>query len=179
MFVNNYYKVLAENILGTGQSSDEATNYVNFDGATTAITKATSNLRDNLAFGYSNTALCPYIGRCKQDYASGGGVAFGNGDTPATLDDYKLSGDILSGYSSNCSLQKTYVEGGVSLTAVYTITNNNSKSMEIKEIGLISRAGITALLERTVLDTPITIEPGGVGQVTYTITMNYPTVPEQ
>ena len=31
-------------------------------------------------------------------------------------------------------------------------------------------------VERTVLETPVTIPAGGVGQVTYTIRMNYPTV---
>ena len=39
--------------------------------------------------------------------------------------------------------------------------------------------GLGKLRELVIDRAPITIEPGGVGQVTYTITMNYPTVPEQ
>lgn len=58
-----------------------------------------------------------------------------------------------------------------------TITNNNETDITIGEVGIVYQTGssYSVLFERTVLESPITIPAGGVGQVTYTIRMNYPT----
>ena len=68
---------------------------------------------------------------------------------------------------------------------MFTLTNTGSEDFTISELGLVTYAYITNtngycyennfLLERTVLENPITIPAnGGVGQVTYTIRMDYP-----
>lgn len=113
------------------------------------------------------------------------GVILGTGTTPVSFNDYKLSGDIISTFNYSAQVSKGADESGMYITAVYTITNTSSSPITIGEIGIMNNTTSTStsasdgkyciLLERTVLETPVTIEAGGVGQVTYTIRMDYPT----
>ena len=110
------------------------------------------------------------------------GVLFGTGDTPASLDDYKLAGDMIQNIAASISKTYSYSEAQPSLKAVYTITNNNEAAITIKEVALnvqythnSNNSTSGCVIDRTVLDTPVTIPAGGVGQVEYTITFNLPT----
>ena len=109
------------------------------------------------------------------------GVLFGTGDTPASLDDYKLAGDVIQNIATSIHKTYSYSEAQPSLKAVYTITNNNAAAITIKEVALnlqfhySSNSSTGCVIDRTVLDTPVTIPAGGVGQVEYTITLNLPT----
>lgn len=116
--------------------------------------------------------------------SGGSGVRIGNGTTPATPNDYKLESQITSGFSyynqSGASLSAD--EDGVSMFATYAITNTSAEPLVISEIGVFASvcqsntsATTSALLERTVLETPITISPGEAKTLTYTIRLNYPT----
>lgn len=111
----------------------------------------------------------------------GGGVIFGTGSEPPAVDDYNLSGDIVTGIAVSVVLSKSYDDNGAAIEALYTLTNNGAEPKTISEVGLFgqlkSSGGTTntVLLERTVLDSPVTIEPSGVGQVKYTIHIDYPT----
>ena len=109
-------------------------------------------------------------------------MKFGDGNTHATIDDYCLSGNLLTNLGITDNTTRTVEDGGVTVQHVYTITNKNTEDITIREVGMV--AGIPygtsvskhmALIERTVLDSPITIPAGGVGLITYTIRMNYPT----
>ena len=107
-------------------------------------------------------------------------IVFGDGDATPTINDYHLSGNLITGIVSSTST--VHKPNGVEKR--FTVTNNNSNEIIIKEICYFSQAGwssdlgntsgVTLLLDRTVLDTPVTIPAGGVGQVVYTITFNYP-----
>lgn len=111
-------------------------------------------------------------------YFQGLGVCFGNGTTPPTENDHCMEGDLLTNYGYS----QTYNFSKDSVTVTYTITNSGNDPFTISEVGLLTHAyqqdkygsyyssGI--LLDRTVLESPITIPAGGVGQVTYTIRMN-------
>ena len=113
------------------------------------------------------------------------GVVLGDGDTPPTFEDYTLAGNPISNFTFTASMSTLKTDdSGATIRALYTITNNNSVEITIKEIGLIVNptqfssslgADKKILLERTVLDTPVTIPAGGIGQVVYTITFNLPT----
>lgn len=117
------------------------------------------------------------------------GVVFGTGTTAPTENDYKLSGDAIAGLSnSNITMNEeaTYDDSGAAITVVYTISNTTGAEITIGEVGLLDTLKTkessvyaekyhTILWERTVLGSPVTIPAGGVGQVTYTIRMNYPT----
>lgn len=109
------------------------------------------------------------------------GVVFGDGTVAPQYTDYKLSGNIIGGISTLKNVTSTCEDGKTKWVANYTITNNNSTDITISEIGLIvtlgtaKSSGGATLAERTLLDSPVTIPAGGVGQITYTIEYNYPT----
>ena len=110
------------------------------------------------------------------------GVLFGTGDTPASVDDYNLAGNVIQNIVASISRSFSYSDAQQSLKAIYTITNNNTEAITIKEVALNVQYTHTSngssngcVIDRTVLDTPVTIPAGGVGQVVYTITFNYPT----
>ena len=143
--------------------------------------------------GQSKTKYYPYqtnvsiqsaLNSVKTDLAKNAqGVLFGTGDTPASLDDYKLAGDVIQNIAASISKTYSYSEAQPSLKAVYTITNNNAAAITIKEVALNAQFTYSSngnasgcVIDRTVLDTPVTIPAGGVGQVEYTITINLPTV---
>lgn len=109
------------------------------------------------------------------------GVVFGTGNIAPALGDYCLSGDLIKGFAATYAVEPTDADDGYTMSFVYTITNNNSEAITIGEVGVVEYAhngnnvNGYALTERTALNSPVTIPPGGVGQVTYTIRMNYPT----
>lgn len=115
-----------------------------------------------------------------------GGAIIGTGTTAPTFDDYALSGELISTFSATVSFSSAADNDGVTNTAVYTITNTGSTAFTIGEIGLFVNATNAAtsttggkycvLVERSLLEVPVTIPAGGVGQVTYAIRMPYPTV---
>lgn len=118
------------------------------------------------------------------------GVIFGNGTGIPSASDRALFGDYLSSLTSkNVTVTVNHSANDVkqSTTAVYSITNTTSEDLTISEIGLLfeaesyygtasyERCSLPYLFEHSVLDNPITIPPAGIGQVTYTIEMEYPT----
>lgn len=110
---------------------------------------------------------------------SSNGIVLGSGMTPATLDDYCLESRITSGLSGSVSLTS---DPNNDLLYTLVLTSTSTDDITIGEIGIMSYAytgqnggNALVLIERTVLDTPVTIPAGGIGQVTYTIRMNYPT----
>ena len=114
---------------------------------------------------------------CKTSKYDGfnGGVAFGNGDTPVTIDDYQLSGEHFINFvgSVDCVINEDFTE----CTWTHTLTNSGSESFTIKEVGVYagnSYTYYTVLIMREVLDSPVTIAPGGVGQVTFKFKINIP-----
>ena len=178
MFTNNWYKTLASAI-----TKNNAKNFVNINGVETGLHSRNSIY--NISFGNSTGASeNAYIGRLVQTYNGYGGVRLGTGDTPATVNDYKLSGDLITGYNFTAKIETQNSAESDKITATYTITNTSSSEITIKEVGIVAKMADTTstaqiqhmgLLERTVLDTPVTIPAGGIGQVVYTITFNYPT----
>ena len=107
------------------------------------------------------------------------GVSFGTGDTPVSVDDYSLSGSRITTLSGTGAVTKTHDSTNrvTTLSSVFTLTNTSDEDITIKEVGLqLNYTGNwTFMVDRTVLEAPLTIQPGGVGQVTYTITLKYPT----
>ena len=114
------------------------------------------------------------------------GVYFATGSEPESPENCAISGDIITTYSATVKRTYSYDESGVTATFVYTITNTGTEAFTIGEVGVIgymntkhysyTRYYIEYFLwDRTVLETPITIEPGGVGQVTYTVRNVLPT----
>ena len=178
MFTRNWYKTLASAI-----TRNSAKNFVNVNGEEKGL--YSGNSKGNISLGSdTGSSETAYIGRLVQTYNGYGGVRLGTGDTPATVNDYKLSGNLITGYNFTVKIETQNSAESDKITATYTITNTSSSEITIKEVGIVAKMGNTTstaqiqhmgLLERTVLDTPVTIPAGGVGQVVYTITFNYPT----
>ena len=114
------------------------------------------------------------------------GVRFGSDDTPPTANDYKLGSQITSGLSFTNPAEITYTLSNTcsEYAATYGVTNMSEETIVIKEIGLFSQPSTTviggsktgyiaALVDRTVLDAPVTIPAGQSKQITYTIRFNY------
>ena len=180
MFTKNWYKVIAGSMLYEFDST--RVKFTNLKGVSTTMR---NNVADSIKLGYniqdysvpSLYYLCKYL-------SSKGGVVLGSGTTSPTIDDYTLSGEVFHKFNFTADVTKECDEDGVTFTAIYTITNTGDSDFTIGEIGLITTlTGSTGsgdesyrgLLERTVLDTPVTIQAGGIGQVTYSIRVNYPT----
>ena len=182
MFTANWYKTIAAACI-----CNNAYKYTGLKGTPISFT-TTDNYKaiQLLTTASSSDLYSPRLDKVQQgtDQSCGCGVIFGSGTTPPTLADYCLSGNVISGISVSVgTTEVTAITNGVTLTTVYSITNNNSTAITIGEIGLVGKpyAATTstdeaykALLERTVLDSPIIIESGDVGRVTYTITIQYP-----
>lgn len=104
-----------------------------------------------------------------------GGIYFGDGNTAPSVDDYKLSGEFITGlsyYSTNVSMDQadTYIE----LQSTLAVKNDNSESKTITEIGLFAGSNSkVCLLDRIVLATPITIPAGGTKSITYNLRHTY------
>ena len=114
---------------------------------------------------------------------TGTGVSFGTGTTPATASDYVLE-SILDGNKINVSTPSsisfsrydTYEE----YTVTFGVTNKTADAITISEMGLTAMpyspnngGNYYALVDRTVLDAPVTIPAGQSKQITYTIRFNY------
>lgn len=124
-------------------------------------------------------AFCPeeLTIRMSDFWTSSGCIIIGSGTTPPTVDDYKLESQITSGITG--SIASKFSDEGL---LVFTLTLNNTSSADITigEVGYAagvptssSSSGAAALLERTVLDEPITIPAGGVGQILYTFGLEF------
>lgn len=102
------------------------------------------------------------------------GIAFGSGTTPPQKTDYKLENYITTGltYFGN----NTKVTDGIA-NWVQTVQNTSTAQITITEVGLFSKYSRGSrdynafLLTRTVLDTPVVLQPKEVK--TFTITIDY------
>lgn len=175
MFLNNFFKGLGYYMVGDSTNPPK-----NLSGAAQTTLNYTNNwtcFTATLNYGYN-----PRLSNPLTSLNGYGGVIFGTGTTEPTPEDYALSGDMLTDISVSASkIEGLLGEDGATVSYRYTITNNASSDIVVGEIGLIAApsnstsTSTKCLLDRTVLDTPVTISAGGVGQVTYTITMDYPT----
>ena len=111
------------------------------------------------------------------------GVSFGTGTTPPTVSDYFLE-SLLTATQINVSVPSlvsfSKYDTHEEYTVTFGITNKTADAIAISEIGLTampyspySGNNQYALVDRTVLDTPVTIPAGQSKQITYTIRFNY------
>ena len=111
------------------------------------------------------------------------GVSFGTGTTPADVSNYCLE-NILTSTQITVSIPSAvsysrgdnYDEYSVS----FGVTNKITEAITVSEVGLTAApyysggsSDVCVLVDRTVLDTPITIPAGQSKQITYTIRFNY------
>ena len=140
-------------------------------------TDTTGGIKEETTFDSSTILSFPgnsYSGTSETAFFNpfGRGIAFGSGTTPPQKTDYKLENYITTGltYSGN----NTNKTDGVA-NWVQTVQNTSTAQITITEVGLFSKYGSsgfnTFLLTRTVLDTPVVLQPNEVK--TFTITIDY------
>lgn len=103
-------------------------------------------------------------------------MALGTGETPPTVEDYKLSGELITGLTYQG--QPTLNDNN-SLTYSILVTNNTEQPVTIKEVCLALGTDSTnstsseaaALLTRDVLATPVTLNTGD--SKTFSITIDF------
>lgn len=177
MFTKNWYKALANAIT---VDNDAERNYVVYDGS-----EYRGNASGTPSLDYaSQSSTGTSMWFLQNSLNTNGGVFLGTGTTPPTINDYCLSGDAITTFTYSTTMDTTGDENGMTFSASYTITNTGDSAFTIGEVALMGSSASSSsyntakykiLYERTVLDTPLTIEAGGVGQLTYTIRLNFPT----
>ena len=107
------------------------------------------------------------------------GIYFGSGITPPTVDDYTLEFPIATGLSVACLISAAMTHDRKQYRYCNTIklTNDISVAITSAEVGLFGQAATGSsrkpvLFERTVLETPVVIEPGETKVIQYWVYMN-------
>lgn len=171
MFVKNWYKQLA---CAVGGSADKYDFKYSHNGSAGSF-----NYGLFYALNSNANTRNPYIGKLITTYSGYGGVIFGDGNIPVTIDDYCLSGNIITTLSGNGTVTWTASDTELVGESTFLLTNTGTSEVTIRECGLFGGAnnnnGYTRMLDRTVLDTPVTIPAGGVGQIVYTVRIVFPT----
>lgn len=102
---------------------------------------------------------------------SGCEIYLGTGNVTPTIDDYKLSGELVTGLTSQ-GQDTTANNNSITFSAI--ATNNTESPVTIKEIGLggyfTGSTPFVVLLTRDVLATPVTINTGD--SKTFSITID-------
>lgn len=181
MFLNNFFKILALNHIGGGNYYIDSAQISSVTGTYYRIASYGSGY-----CAYSNIVSAMAKTVKAYNNSNDAAVYFGNGSAAVSADDFRLSGSLITTFSNTYKTTVTADASGITYSTLYTITNTSSSdNITISEIGMSMRGyycnsvgtnigEATFLVERTLLDTPITIAPNGVGQVTYTIRINYP-----
>lgn len=182
MLLRNFYKCLAGLFAGdkTGPACyriDDTDNTVSPTIYGTSTSNKTSDAYGIGALSFiqpssSYTRIASLNNVMTSNGAFNGGTVFGDGTDEVTFDDLTMSGNIITGITATCTATATHDDDGVTIEASYTITNNNSNDITISEIGRIT---YLMLIERTLLDTPVTIPGGAIGQVKYRTRFDFPT----
>lgn len=108
---------------------------------------------------------------------------FGSGTTPPSRDDYTLSGTKVTGSLSRQdeTVSTEKLEDGIRIIRSMFVRNTSSEPVTISEVGWVAntvsdtfttaQSGI--LLDRTLLEQPVTIPAGEVGQINWSIFFRY------
>lgn len=98
-----------------------------------------------------------------------GQIYLGTGNVTPTIDDYKLSGKLITGLTSQ---RQDTTANNNSITFSAIATNNTESPVTIKEIGLggdVNNPSCVFLLTRDVLATPVTLNTGDSKRFSITI----------
>ena len=179
MITLNGYKFLAATLLyGDGKTANVSLKNTSGTNATFIVCNSSNGIWGWCPGGsYSTTAAgnigsmyyitagtTGYYGNSQTVNNIGGGVWIGDGNTPATIDDYNLSGSQITTFTASTTISSSD-NNEAALTATYNITNTSGSEFTIREYGIFIRNGGAdkAMLTHEVLATPITIAASGTG----------------
>lgn len=176
MLTRNFYATLFSRMSGRTAEIKIADRSIKaiYDHSTTDASMATTNIFYTFRAGQTNVVNVALPTTTSQYY----GYIFGTGNTPASIDDVNIAGDVIPGLSivQNTTSQNANTSEYVQ---VLTIQNTTDSTVTIKEVGRVAHGDTTSasntysyysyLLERVVLDAPLTLAPDERGVITLTI----------
>ena len=111
------------------------------------------------------------------------GISIGTDGTAATENDYNLGATITSGVSATVDKSVTFISNVPTLKYLLTVTNTGAEAITVREVGFkqnlityvipgynpASNApyGAVVLIDRTVLNEPVTIQPSDAAIIEY------------
>ena len=144
------------------------------------ITPSTYPSNNNIAYAVTNCAPINGLNKWISNGIPGSwgcGVIFGDGNTSPTENDYFLSGNPINTLSVTPAVTTSTENDKIIVKGIFTITNTSDSEVTIREVGVFGsvyngNSIIAILTDRTVLDTPLTIPAGGIGQVVYKVAVS-------
>ena len=180
MLLLNFYRLVGASVL----CSSPGVSVTYYNGKKAAITTDKNITTAALLYpAEKGSHFSPCIDRIAKK-GSTSGVVFGTGDTPVAYEDYCLAGEIIdySSFNETHISTVTAITGGVRVETTFTLTNITESEITIREMGLVACTWQMTLadynqtlVERTVLNTPVTIAPGSIAQITYAVEWIFPT----
>lgn len=167
MLTNNFRKIL--NYMFKNETLLVKNNIVGLNGRIISYTD-----EDSIPLNFLNKSK-PAILTSDSTKTEGVFIAYGNGTTIATSNDYNLESEITDLTLLGNSVFIT--DNGYVVTS--SIKNTSNEDIIVKELGLFETsngkdiyvARLTFMLTRNVLETPITIKPNETK--TFTVTINF------
>lgn len=179
MLTHNYYRALAMASASYTNSGSITTYAVNTG---LKVTDTAGDTKSLYTYRSNNDFMYLALGRAALLTSISGtnGFVLGNGTTPPTLEDYGLSGTVISTVSC---LSYTYSfdsdDSGITAINRYIVENTGTEDIIVSEIAWFSfvytesSSGSTVMIDRTLLDSPVTIAPGNTAQIEYKIRFPY------
>lgn len=182
MFLRNFDHGITAMMLNTANNSISTIATVASGASTTLQTTAGTAVDCILGYSSSNYRQGAYLPIA----FSASTICVGNGDTPVTYDDYRLSGSWTSGTFTSVSNILSYDETRKVWIRTVTVKyqNTSSSAVTIKEWGIwryatqVGSSSTTtysnssssiALVYREVLAEPAVIEPDTIATLTFTL----------
>lgn len=171
MFTQNYYNLIANMVASAGATTsnvDPSLILIDVYGVPHA-----EGFNWNNSFPY-NVSSAPTVS-VDNISSSSRGICIGTDNTPPTLCDTTLKSQITSGISMSLAstVRGCDVPGSPYVEYKISVTNTSSEPITIREIGYKQNANSLAntsyivLLDRTVLEEPLTIQAGDSGIIDY------------
>jgi hypothetical protein len=180
MLLNNFRRVLVNTISGnlslsriegmTGEVKTTGGRVYNPSSRIHMDTPQTNGLSPNCNICTSGTTYNSTSIPTGNFVFDGCEIYLGTGNVTPTIDDYKLSGELITGLTSQ-SQYTSATNNSITFSAI--ATNNTESPVTIKEIGLggykTGSVSCVVLLTRDVLATPVTLNTGDSKRFSITI----------
>ena len=177
MITNNYKVLLNSFLFNAGGGSLKYGKQIVPEDNSSVYTAFTSTSNSS---SWITNLLTPVIKTASSNNAAT--ISFGSGNQEASASDYALGTPIYLLTQIGSTAHELSIEDGLLVVKnIITVKNPTNDSITIKELGLFVRIPTVAtqggsstvmkhvLIDRTVLETPITLEPDEAVAITYKI----------
>lgn len=151
-------------VYSIGSSLRNTSNQIQSGALSFSSSMSPTGLLNPKVYAKVNEGYYSYGTTSSQVYYDNLSLVLGKGDTPPTLDDYTLADPV----TEDLTVSKRNGESFGDTKSVWTVTNNETSSITLKEFGFMNRTPYSGssssqyniLYVRGLFDTPVTIAPG-------------------